>query len=52
MAASEEVKQQWMASLEFAISETTGTPDQSVAPSTYEDDDDVYSTIEEVFKVN
>lgn len=50
MAASDESKQQWMKSLNYAIDETTGTPDQSVAPSTYEDDDDIYATIEDVKK--
>ena len=51
MADSEEAKQQWIRNLESAISETTGTPDQSIAPSSYEDDDEGYSTIAEVFKV-
>lgn len=48
MAESEDSKQQWMACLKYAIAETTGTPDQSVAPATYEDDDDIYATIEEL----
>lgn len=48
MADSEESKQQWMAILNYAIAEATGPPDQSVAPSTYEDDDDLYATIEDL----
>lgn len=48
MADTEESKQQWMKTLRYAIAETTDTPDQSVAPSTYEDDDDIYSTIEDI----
>ena len=48
MADSEESKQRWMKCLNFAIAETTGTPDQSVAPSTYEDDEDLYATIEDI----
>lgn len=48
LADSEESKQNWMKSLSQVISETTGTPDESVAPSTYEDDDDLYATIDEV----
>lgn len=51
MADSEESKQQWMKTLNYAIAETTGTPDQSVAPSTYEDDDDIYATIDDI-KIN
>lgn len=51
LAESEESKQQWIKSLNHAIAETTGTPDQSVAPSTYEDDDELYATIED-FKIN
>lgn len=49
MAGSEDAKQKWMKNLRYAIAEMTGgTPDQSVAPSTYEDDEDLYATIEEV----
>lgn len=48
LAESEEDKQQWMAHLRRVILETTGSPDQSVAPSTYEDDDDLYASIGEV----
>lgn len=45
LADTEESKQQWMMCLTRAIDETTGTPDQSVAPASYEDDEELYATI-------
>ncbi len=47
LADSDEAKQLWMNVLDAAISETTGTPDASVAPSTYEDDE-LYASIGEI----
>ena len=46
--SQEESKQEWMGCLMQMITESTGSPDQSVAPSTYEEDDDLYASIEEV----
>lgn len=46
LAESEDVKRQWITNLRHVISETTGSPDQSVAPATYEDDDEIYATID------
>ncbi len=47
-ADSEESKQGWMTCLSRAISETIGSPDESVATSTYEEDEDLYATIDEL----
>lgn len=50
LADSEESKRQWMDLLSKMIGESTGSPDQSVAPSTYEDDDELYASIGEVMQ--
>ena len=46
LAESRESKKEWIKSLTKVIEESTGSPDQSVAPSTYEEDEDIYSTID------
>ena len=40
LAESEQSKKEWMTQLNQVIAETMGTPDESVATSMYEDDDD------------
>lgn len=45
VANSEDSKKRWIEALNSVIAETTGSPDQSVAPVTYEDDDEIYATI-------
>ena len=47
LADSETSKQEWIVQLNQVIAEAMGTPDESVATSTYEDDEDLYATIEE-----
>ena len=44
-AKSEEAKKEWMECLSSVINESIGTPDESIATSTYEDDEDLYASI-------
>ncbi len=45
LADSPEEKEEWTKALTKVINESTGSPDQSVAPSTYEEDEDLYATV-------
>ena len=46
LSDSLESKEKWVKSLSKVIAESTGSPDQSVAPSTYEEDEELYASID------
>ena len=45
-AESEESKRVWMDALRRIIDATAESADESVAPSTYEEDEDIYASIQ------
>ena len=46
LADSEDSKMRWMEVLSDVIANTSGTPDQSVAPVSYDEDNELYASIE------
>lgn len=47
-AENEESKKAWMKALQKVIEETVEPADESVAASTYEEDEDLYATINDI----